>query len=146
MRQKIIAGVLGAGLLSLAAIGAFASQDFVHTQADPTATADATMTEQPEATNTSQPEATETEQPEATETEQPEATETGGQRDIKGIPTTNPNFRDADSNGTCDHGEAAVKTTPAGTQVRVPCEATHDGSDHGHQHTPEAGGTPEADH
>lgn len=152
MRQKIIAVVLGAGLLSLAAIGAFASQDFVHTQENPTANAtvteqpQATETEQPEATETERPEATKTEQPEATETEQPDATETGGERDIKGIPTTNPNFHDADSDGTCDHGEAAVKTTPAGTQVRVPCEATHDGSGQSHDHTPEAGTTPEANH
>lgn len=145
MRQKIIAGALGAALLSLAAIGAFASQDFVQTNTDPTetATAEATNTQQPEATNTEQPEATETEQPEATETQEPKA-DAAGERDIKGIPTENPNFHDADTDGVCDHGEAVVKTTTAGTQVRVPCEAADHGDEgHGDGHAPSGDATPE---
>ena len=147
MRQKIIAGALGVGLLGLAAVGAFASQDFVHTQADPTNTATATATDEATVTDTATVEATETETPEAAVT--PDASESpeSGERDIKGIPTTNANFHEADGDGVCDHGESVVKTTPAGTQVNVPCEATeHGDSGHGHDQTPEAAASAESEH
>lgn len=53
-----------------------------------------------------------------------------GQRDIKGIPDDNPNF--APVSGECDKGETAVKTTPSGTQVNVPCHAAENaGGGHG---------------
>jgi hypothetical protein len=53
-------------------------------------------------------------------------------RDIKGIPDENPVHKPADSDGECEKGETVVKTTPAGTNVNVPCQAAkHDGLGHG---------------
>ena len=46
-------------------------------------------------------------------------------RAVKGIPTGNPEHPLA--TGTCEKGEAVVKTTPAGTEVRVPCQAIEKG-------------------
>jgi hypothetical protein len=140
MRQKIIATGAALVLVSLAAVGTFASQDAVNgleetptveptatetTEATPTATEEATST--PEATATAEPTATATETGDGTAT--PEATATpddeddGGPRDIRGIPTDNPNHVDDDGDDECEKGEAAIKTTPSGNQVRVPCHA-----------------------
>ncbi len=63
--------------------------------------------------------------------------------DVRGIPTTNPNFEPA-AEGTCEKGQSAVKTTPSGIMVNVPCQAL----DHGQKEatpTPADGTvTPEA--
>ena len=165
MRQKIIATGIALTLVLLAAVGAFASQDAVHTLADPTVTpsvtdtpVDTTATSTPAATDTpagvatdtatpgaaatstptpgttGTPQATDT--PEPTTTGTPDATGTpsdgddDGDRDIKGIPTSNPSHRDDDGDGTCEKGETEVKTTPSGNQVRAPCQAVKDG-EHG---------------
>src|SRR5262245_6878118 len=88
------------------------------TAADPTATPeDGTPT--PEATGTTEPEATPTE----------DGDSEGGPRDIKGIPTHNPNWTDDDGDGICEKGETKIKTTPSGNQVRVPCHAGQDDED-----------------
>jgi len=150
--QKAIAIVAGGALVSMAAVGAFASQEFVTTEEEtPTVEVTETATEEPTATATEEPteepteeateepteEATEepteeaTEEPteEATEepteepteeaTEEPEGEEEGdGQREIGGIPEDHPVFHDGEG-GKC----AAIKTTPSGRQVRVPCHA-----------------------
>ena len=52
-----------------------------------------------------------------------------GDCDVRGIPTDNPNFT-PEANGTCEKGESAVKTTPSGIMVNVPCQAI----DHGRSH------------
>jgi hypothetical protein len=57
-----------------------------------------------------------------------------GDCDVRGIPTTNPNFK-PEANGTCEKGESAVKTTPSGIMVNVPCQALDHGDENG-------GGTP----
>ncbi|MBI2723753.1 MAG: hypothetical protein HYX50_01700 [Chloroflexi bacterium] len=152
MRQKIIASGIALTLVSLAVVGAFASQDGVSfldltptpdgsaTPAD-TATAtntpDATETPTPEATATATPDGTSTNTPEATATNTPDvtatpsntvtpeatATSTGGDGEVHGIPSTNPSHQDGDGDDVCEKGETEVKTTPSGTQVRVPCQA-----------------------
>lgn len=106
MRQKLFAAGIGIALTSLAAVGAFASQDGVQvledtptvevtetpidateTPVDATQTPEATTTPEdgtptpdatgtPEATATGEPEATATGEPEATATSEPEATPT----------------------------------------------------------------------
>jgi hypothetical protein len=106
MRQKLFAAGIGIALTSLAAVGAFASQDGVQvleetptveatetpidateTPVDGTATPESTSTPDegtptpdatgtPEATATGEPEATETPGPEETATSEPEATPT----------------------------------------------------------------------
>jgi cytoskeletal protein RodZ len=142
--QKAIAIVAGGALVSMAAVGAFASQEFVTIEEEtPTVEVTETATEEPTASATAEPteepteEATEepteeaTEEPteEATEepteepteeaTEEPEGEEEGdGQREIGGIPENHPVYHDGEG-GKC----AAIKTTPSGRQVRVPCHA-----------------------
>ena len=95
---------------------------------------------------TNTPEATET--PAATTTASAEDSgHANGPRnddcDVRGIPTTNPNFEPA-AEGTCEKGQSAVKTTPSGIMVNVPCQAL----DHGQKEatpTPADGTvTPEA--
>lgn len=138
--QKAIAIVAGGALVSMAAVGAFASQEFVTIEEEtPTVEVTETATEEPTASATAEPteEATEepteeaTEEPteEATEepteepteeaTEEPEGEEEGdGQREVGGIPENHPVYHDGEG-GKC----AAIKTTPSGRQVRVPCHA-----------------------
>lgn len=93
------------------------------------ATSDATTT----------PEATET--PAATTTASAEDHGNGprnGDCDVRGIPTTNPHFTPA-ADGTCKSGQTAVKTTPAGIMVNVPCQAIdHGGNKPDETPTPEA--------
>jgi len=101
-----------------------------------TATAEPTSTETAIATETSTAEATATDTPEATSTPDstatPEATETpdgdddAHDDDVHGIPTSNPSHRPDDGDGECEKGETAVKTTPSGTQVNVPCQAAEE--------------------
>jgi hypothetical protein len=157
MKQQIIAGCAGIALVTLAAMGAYASQDSVASKAttllEPvetgTTTTTATATETATATGTEEATqiatATDTPVPTATEaaaTGTPEATETGeaddehGEREIKGIPTENKNHPDAEDPDNCEKGEAVTKITPSGVEVRVPCQATKHGENsngsHGH--------------
>lgn len=145
LAHRFVAAAVIATLASGAAVGAFASQDKLPGQShhsalqsviSPTATATATATAS----------ATDTATPESTKTPRGEGTP----RAIKGIPTGNPQHHPADNDGICDKGETAVKTTPSGVQVNVPCQATQD---HGKSEdartrtadkTPEAAETPEA--
>jgi len=53
--------------------------------------------------------------------------EEDGGRVVVGIPEDNPNHQADDGDGECEKGEAAVKTTPSGNQVRVPCHAVEAG-------------------
>ena len=77
-------------------------------------------------------------------TETPAPTETP-ESDVHGIPDSNPVFEDDDGDGVCEKHETAVKTTPSGNQVRVPCHAAGghgnggngnggNGNGHGHGH------------
>jgi len=171
LRQKIIAGVLALTLTSFAAIGAFASQDGGHgfrsllsggalnsdTTQTETATATATETATAEstetATSTPTDTATATVTGSATETATATPTVAGGddekEREIKGIPTTNPSHFPDDGDDECDPGETHVKTTPSGTQVNVPCQAADDhgqeGDEHGNSGKPGNGNDDEGD-
>jgi len=88
---------------------------------------------------TSTPEATET--PAATTTASAEDHGNGprnGDCDVRGIPTTNPHFEPA-AEGTCEKGQTAVKTTPSGIMVNVPCQAVdHENKSDDETPTPEA--------
>ena len=53
-----------------------------------------------------------------------------------------------DDDGECEKHESAVKTTPSGRQVRVPCHAAE--KEHGNKHSDDSGDdegeeTPEAE-
>lgn len=91
------------------------------------------------ATSDTTPEATET--PAATTTASAEDHGNGprnGDCDVRGIPTTNPHFTPS-ADGTCEPGQTAVKTTPAGIMVNVPCQAIdHGGNKPDETPTPEA--------
>jgi len=150
MSNKIIATAIALTLGAFAVVGTFAAQDGVNILEDPTETpaatetpVDATATPDPEETPadaTETPAPTETpadgtETPAPTDTaepsETPEATPTpedGEEEDdgIGGIPQSNPVFTDDDGDGVCEKHEAALKTTPSGKQVRVPCHAVKD--------------------
>jgi hypothetical protein len=142
MRQKIIATGAGLVLVGLATAGAFAAQHattaletaVVTGTVTDTSTATDTVvatdtvtgTQTPNGTDTSTPGVTGTTTPSDTDTPTPEASgtataeatgtsESGGQRDIKGVPTDNP--------GRGHHEGLCIKTTPSGNQVRVPCQA-----------------------
>lgn len=133
MKHKILAAVGGVVLVSLAAVGAFASQDAVSFTEDETPTvtetveATETPTETPESTQTAEPTATE----EASETPEAEDTNDGDdeERDIRGIPDSNPVKSHENGDGVCDKHETVIKTTPSGVQVNVPCNAVHDDKD-----------------
>lgn len=109
LTNKLAAGVAVAVLASGAAVGTFASQDKLPGQSDGVFFASASATAHP------------TEAADATE--RPEASVTP--RAIKGIPTDSTAHPQA--TGTCEKGESVVKTTPAGTQVNVPCQAIEKG-------------------
>jgi hypothetical protein len=164
MKPYFIAAAVFVSIVSMAAIGTFAAEDFTGEVGDETVVALQTETATPEVTETPTdatptpedatptpedatptpedgtptPEATATAfdgtaTPEATGTSEPEPTPTpedgdgeGGPRDIKGIPTHNPNWTDDDGDGICEKGETKIKTTPSGNQVRVPCHAGKD--------------------
>lgn len=101
--HKIAAGLAVSVLAGGAALGAAGSQDLLPGQSK----------------------ADEHRQNQTQEVESLESHE-GEPRDIKGIPQENPNFVD-DTDGVCEKFEAAVKTTPSGNQVRVPCHAAEPG-------------------
>ena len=145
MGQRIIAVIAGVVLVSVAAAGAFASQDDIETQGEltPTATDTETATPTEEATEepTSTPTEAATEEPTATPTEaateEPTATPDEGGEDggVHGIPDSNP-VKEPNGDDVCEKGETDIKTTPNGTQVMVPCHAAdneHKGQGHGDQ-------------
>ena len=121
--HKVAAGIAIAVLASGAAVGTFAAQDKLPGQAHgiilSSMDASPTATSQVEATNT------------------PAPSPTSGA--IRGIPTTNPAHDMAETPGACERGDTAVKTTPSGVQVNVPCQAIHNAE------TPEADKTPGPD-
>ncbi len=105
--------------------------------AEPTETAVSVAGEAPHGCTPTVVSTADTGTPEATNTPAPTTTaaaeESGhgnGPRnddcDVRGIPTTNPHFEPA-AEGTCEKGQSAVKTTPSGIMVNVPCQAL----DHG---------------
>ena len=161
MRQKMIGAGIAAVLVSLAAVGVFASQDGVnlldvplerHTGAlvvagTATATETATATDTPSATDTatatptdaagatSTSTATATAAGVATATATPTASATPGggeDDDVHGIPTSNPSHHPEDGDGECEHGETIVKTTPSGNKVNVPCQTQKHSSQFAH--------------
>lgn len=157
MREKLIAAGVVVCLATFAAVGAFAAQeDSVDTQqetetptdtveATPTGTVESTetATETPTETGTAEPtdtaEPTETpdgtETPDPTETPGPTDTPTetgdGEDGDIRGIPEDHPVFEPIGEGEECEKHKSAVKTTPSGNQVRVPCHVVekHEGED-----------------
>jgi len=137
MKQKIIATGAGIALVTLAAVGAFASQDAVKTQEEHLVESSETPTETP--TDTPTDEATATETPTETPTEEATATPAelaeedldGDDGDVRGIPDDNPSKEPEDGDEECEKGETVVKTTPSGVQVNVPCNAVHKKHDDG---------------
>src|SRR5438105_597979 len=127
LTHKLVVAAAVALLASGAAMGAFASQDKL-----PGKTHHVTST-QIESTSTSTATATSTANP----------NEQGTPRAIKGIPTDNPQHHPEDGDGVCDKGETAVKTTPSGVMVNVPCQAVEGGMGAGHDKTPHANRTPD---
>jgi len=113
MGKKIIGVITGLALVSLAAVGAFASQDAVSVQDDETPAA-----------------ATE-----ALDADELEEDAHGDGDDVHGIPDDNPSH-EPDAGGDCEKGETAIKTTPSGNEVMVPCHAADN----------EHGGGPENSH
>jgi hypothetical protein len=114
LSHKLAAGIAVAVLATGATVGTFAAQDQLPGQSGGASSHAAAS---PAARPTHA----------AGSTEGPQASVTP--RAVKGIPTDNPHFV-PEADGTCTPGEAAVKTTPAGTQVTVPCQAIENG-DHG---------------
>jgi hypothetical protein len=158
MPGKIIAAVAGFALLSLAAVGAFASepgdgqvQGELTETPTATETAEVTETAEPTATETPEPTATETPEPTATGTTEPEPTSTdtaeptatgtpdvsptpgGEEDDVRGIPDSNPSKHPEDGDGVCEKGETVVKETPSGNLVNVPCHAADKDKDGGEE-------------
>jgi hypothetical protein len=93
-----------------------------------TAVEEATATPTPAEVEEDTPTPTPTEVNEDTPTPEPtEATPTPtpgeGQRDVVGIPDSNPSKQPEDGDGVCEKGETVIKTTPSGKQVNVPCQA-----------------------
>ncbi len=123
--HKLALGIAVAVLASGAAVGTFASQDKLPGQAHGIILS--SLDASPTATS----------QVEATNTPAPPATPTPGT--VHGIPTTNPAHDMAETPGACERGDTAVKTTPSGVQVNVPCQAIHNAE------TPEADKTPGPD-
>lgn len=66
-----------------------------------------------------------------------------GDCDVRGIPTTNPHFEPA-ADGTCESGQSAVKTTPSGIMVNVPCRALDHGQKEATPTPADSSVTPEA--
>ncbi|MDE3095864.1 MAG: hypothetical protein KGK07_07670 [Chloroflexota bacterium] len=123
--HKVALGIAVAVLASGAAVGTFAAQDKLPGQAHGIILA--SLDASPTATS----------QVGATNTPAPPSTPTPGE--VHGIPTTNPAHDMAETPGACERGDTAVKTTPAGVQVNVPCQAIHNAE------TPEADKTPGPD-
>ena len=132
MGKKILGSIAAVLLVSLAAVGAFASQDGVQTQGEPTVTdtETATPTEESTATPTEESTATPTSTAEPDATDTPEATATPGddddEDDTHGIPDSNPSKQPNDDD-VCEKGETEIKTTPSGNRVNVPCHVADKG-------------------
>ncbi len=105
LANKVAAGLAVAVLATGATVGTFAAQDKLPGQSRGPSTQAATT-------------------PTAHPTEKPEAGVTP--RTIKGIPTGNPQHPEA--TGTCEKGEATVKTVASGIAVNVPCQAVEQGN------------------
>ena len=151
MRDKLIAAGVVVCLATFAAVGAFAAQeDSVDTQQEtetPTDTVEPTSTGTVESTETATETPTETPTEGATETptetpteaatETPGPTDTptetgdGEDGDVHGIPEDHPVFEPIGEGEECEKHKSAVKTTPSGNQVRVPCHVVekHEGED-----------------
>lgn len=118
--QKAIAG-LAVGILAVgAAVGAFASQDalpVLRSHDDKLA-----QTIDDDAVDLQDTGASR-----ATDEEDSATQEGNGERDVVGIPEDNPDHQQDNGDGHCDKGETAVKTTPSGNKVRVPCQAVEAG-------------------
>ncbi len=50
-----------------------------------------------------------------------------GPRDVVGIPEGNPVYESTTGDAECARGETAVRTTPSGKRVRVPCDSVEPG-------------------
>jgi len=118
--HKAIAG-LAVGILAVgAAVGTFASQDVLpvlrsHEDAlAQTIDDDAVDLQDASASR-------------ATDDEDGATYEGNSERDVVGIPEDNPDHQQDNGDGHCDKGETAVKTTPSGNEVRVPCQAVEAG-------------------
>jgi hypothetical protein len=101
-----------------------------------TATATPTDTATPTPADTASPTATNTATPTVTNTATPTPGE--GQRDVVGIPDSNPSKHPENGDGVCDKGETVIKIVPSGKQVNVPCQAVkpHGPKSHDNEPTP----------
>lgn len=120
LSHRAIAG-LAVGILAVgAAVGAFASQDalpVLRSHDDKLAqTIDDDAVDLQDASAST-----------ATDDEDGATYEGNSERDVVGIPEDNPHRQQDNSDGHCDKGETAVKTTPSGNEVRVPCQAVEAG-------------------
>jgi len=120
LSHRAIAG-LAVGILAVgAAVGAFASQDalpVLRSHDDKLA-----QTIDDDAVDLQDASASR-----ATDDEDGATYEGNSERDVVGIPEDNPHRQQDNSDGHCDKGETAVKTTPSGNEVRVPCQAVEAG-------------------
>jgi hypothetical protein len=120
LSHRAIAG-LAVGILAVgAAVGAFASQDalpVLQSHDDKLA-----QTIDDDAVDLQDAGASR-----ATDEEDSATQEGNGERDVVGIPEDNPDHQQDNGDGDCDKGETAVKTTPSGNEVRVPCQALEPG-------------------
>jgi hypothetical protein len=120
LSHKVIAG-LAVGILAVgAAVGAFASQDalpVLQSHDDKLA-----QTIDDDAVGLQDESASR-----ATDDEDGATNEGNSERDVGGIPEDNPDHQQDNGDGDCDKGETAVKTTPSGNEVRVPCQAVKAG-------------------
>ncbi len=147
MRRKMLGVVAGLALASLATVGAFASQDAHDSQEYELSAASAAdensheddvhgipgdnPSHAPKAGACDEGETSIKTTPSGNEVVVPchaaakEHGDGGGenshQGDVHGIPDDNPSH--APKSGACDKGETAIKTTPSGNEVMVPCHA-----------------------
>jgi hypothetical protein len=101
--RKAAAGILVAVLALGTAVGTFASQDMLPGQSQ--------------------------DSPSVQVVDDDAADNDTGQRAIVGIPEDNPVHQPAATPEACEKGETAVKTTPSGKQVNVPCHAVEPDAD-----------------
>ncbi len=153
MKHKAIALVVVAALSSGSA-ATFASQDSVFRGVDRGTSQVVGQAETPSAesiavdeatatpTDTATPTPTDTATPANTYTPTPTNTATPtpgeGQRDVVGIPDSNPSKHPENGDGVCDKGETVIKIVPSGKQVNVPCQAVkpHGPKSHNNEPTP----------
>jgi hypothetical protein len=118
LANKLAAGVAVAVLATGATVGTFAAQDKLPGQSH-----------EPSPHATASPAANTSEQPAASITP----------RAVKGIPTGNPQH--PLPTGTCENGEAAIKTVASGVAVTVPCQAIQQGGNGQNTRVPAAAAT-----